>query len=183
MEQEEHFFGTFTVKTISNPDDSYGSFTWPSSRLLAEYLLENPVRVASRRVLELGSGTSLPGLVAAKLGASEVTLTDADSKTLKNCRTMVELNQLKDKVGVMKLEWGRYNPDFVQLATRGVDVILAADCFYDPASFENALVTVAYLFHKHPKAEFLTVYQERSTRRSIQVFFGKMEPICGISDV
>ena len=39
---------------------------------LCRHLVDNPALVRGRRVLELGSGTGLCGIVAAKLGAAEV---------------------------------------------------------------------------------------------------------------
>ena len=39
---------------------------------LCRHLVDNPALVRGRRVLELGSGTGLCGIVAAKPGAAEV---------------------------------------------------------------------------------------------------------------
>ena len=43
-----------------------------SNSWLCRHLVDNPALVRGRRVLELGSGTGLCGIVAAKLGAAEV---------------------------------------------------------------------------------------------------------------
>lgn len=79
--------------------EEYGLFVWPSSVILAEYVWQQKSRFSGANVVEvrrsllqsvacflsfisisfslkqLGAGTSLPGLVAAKVGA-DVTLTD-----------------------------------------------------------------------------------------------------------
>ena len=55
------------------------------------------------RVLELGAGTALPGLLLAKLG-HQVTLSDSLvlPHTLDNCREAAKCNDLQEKVQVRK---------------------------------------------------------------------------------
>jgi len=53
-----------------------GGTVWDSSLLLATHLQEHPHLVAGQSVVELGAGTGLSGLVAKRLGAAEVVLTD-----------------------------------------------------------------------------------------------------------
>lgn len=54
-----------------------------------------------KHILELGAGTSLPGVVAAKCGA-HVTLSDCSrfTKCLENCRISASTNGVGDKVGI-----------------------------------------------------------------------------------
>ena len=54
----------------------YGEYIWPASLVLCDFLKRNSELVRGKRVLELGSGTGIAGLYAAKLGAEHVTLTD-----------------------------------------------------------------------------------------------------------
>ena len=78
--------------------------------------------------MQLGSGTSLPGVLASKLGA-EVTLTDASShsKCLENCVKSGSANGV-DNVRVCGLTWGQFTPDIIYMKP---DYIIASDCFYD----------------------------------------------------
>nr|AFK47836.1 unknown [Lotus japonicus] len=75
-----HTYGDdLCISVIENMKEDYGLFVWPCSVILAEYVWQHRERFSGATVLELGAGTSLPGLVAAKLGA-RVTLTDDSSR-------------------------------------------------------------------------------------------------------
>ncbi|KFV17777.1 Methyltransferase-like 23, partial [Tauraco erythrolophus] len=119
-----------------------------------------------KRVLEVGAGVSLPGVLAAKCGA-EVTLSDSEElpRCLRNCR-----RGLPD-VPVMGLTWGRLSPELLSLAP--VDIILGSDVFFDPKDFEDILTTVYFLLEKNPHAQFWTTYQVRSADWSIEALLCK----------
>ncbi|XP_039042414.1 methyltransferase-like protein 23 isoform X2 [Hibiscus syriacus] len=99
-----HFFGdsektAFSVSIVENMKEDYGLFVWPCSIVLAEYVWQQRSLFSGNDVVELGAGTCLPGLIAAKVG-SNVTLTDDAnrSEVLENMRTVCELNKLKCEV-------------------------------------------------------------------------------------
>jgi predicted nicotinamide N-methyase len=79
---------------------------------------------------QLGAGTSLPGLVAAKVGA-DVTLTDIahNTEVLNNIRQVCGLNNVN--CTVLGLTWGEWDEPTFDLHP---DVILGADVLYDSAS-------------------------------------------------
>ena len=60
---------------------------------------------AGMRVLELGSGLGLPGLLAAKLGAQSVILTDCLPRVLENLQRTVKLNELASVASAHMLDW------------------------------------------------------------------------------
>ncbi|KAJ6682266.1 METHYLTRANSFERASE-LIKE PROTEIN 23 [Salix koriyanagi] len=101
----QHDFGdkfdkpALTISIIENMKEEYGLFVWPCSVILAEYVWQQRLQFSGVSVLELGAGTCLPGLVAAKLGL-DVTLTDDSNKleVLDNMRRVCDLNQLNCKV-------------------------------------------------------------------------------------
>ncbi|KDO71320.1 hypothetical protein CISIN_1g026274mg [Citrus sinensis] len=70
---------SFSIAIIENMKEEYGLFVWPCSVILAEYVWQQRYRFSGANVVELGAGTSLPGLVAAKVG-SNVTLTDDSNR-------------------------------------------------------------------------------------------------------
>jgi predicted nicotinamide N-methyase len=72
----------FSIELNSNPsvfiqvneilDISYGCYVWPSSIVLASYLILNKHLFINKRVIELGCGVCIPGMFALKLGAAHV---------------------------------------------------------------------------------------------------------------
>ncbi|CAK0826739.1 unnamed protein product [Prorocentrum cordatum] len=64
---------------LGTSEDATGGLVWPSAHALSAHLCARPELVRGRRVVELGAGTGLVGLVAAALGAEEVVLTDLPS--------------------------------------------------------------------------------------------------------
>ncbi|KAG6461616.1 hypothetical protein O3G_MSEX012745 [Manduca sexta] len=151
----------------------YSFYTWPSAPLLAWYLWTQRRNLRGLRVLELGCGTGLPGILAAKCGA-RVTLTDSVAlpRSLRHLAACCEANGLVPNrdVKITGLAWGLLLADVHNL--RPVDLLLASDCFYEPTQFEEILSTVAYLLDG-TDARFLCSYQERSADWSIEALLKK----------
>ncbi|BFZ02603.1 hypothetical protein BsWGS_05642 [Bradybaena similaris] len=165
-----------TVRIPEVTEANYGLYIWPCAPVLAQYVWLNRNRVTGKHVLEIGAGTSLPGVVASKCGA-RVTLSDRSTspQCLSLCHHSAELNDLTG-VSVMGLTWGQVTPSLVSLPK--VDIILASDCFYDTKDFENVMMTLSYLLHKNPEAEVWCCYQERSSERTVEHLMDKWQ-LCG----
>ena len=75
----EFAFGSarVVIQETSYAEGGLGWRVWSSARRLCCQLAAEPLLVTGRRVLELGAGVGLCGLLAARMGACEVTLTDA----------------------------------------------------------------------------------------------------------
>lgn len=193
----------FTCSTMTDAD--YGLHVWPCAEYLSGFILANKDFFAGKSVLEvfllfshpwglfewnffpfqLGAGTALAGITAAKCG-SKVILSDRDDKRLKNlsvsnCRQ----NGLTDNIKFVPVTWGRFEANLLSLPL--IDIIISSDCFYDPlgnffrrlekiwlskikknntflfiyAVFEPILVTVSFLMDKNPETKFYFSYQER----------------------
>lgn len=54
---------------------AYSFYTWPAAKILAQFIFYMRKCLPGKNILEIGAGTSLPGLLAAKLGAN-VTLSE-----------------------------------------------------------------------------------------------------------
>ena len=102
-----------------------GLRTWEAALALAEYLLlRRPPPPATARLLELGAGTGLVSLVAARLGVAWVLATDGDQGVCEALAENVALNALGHVVRVAKRPWAgpRECPETVDLVV-GADVV------------------------------------------------------------
>ncbi|XP_037084518.1 methyltransferase-like protein 23 [Pollicipes pollicipes] len=144
---------------------SYGLYTWPCAPVLAQYVFHERRRFAGAHVLELGAGTALPSIVAAKLGAAVVVTDCARApQLLANCERALELNGVSARA--LGLSWGLVSPELLQLPP--LDFVLGSDVFYDEPLFEDVLRTVAFLLEASPRAQFVFTYQERSADRCLE---------------
>lgn len=159
----------------------YSFYTWPCAPVLAWFLFEKRSTLISKRILEIGSGTSLPGIVAAKCGAN-VILSDCATlpKTLTHIQRCCLLNNLKpgEDISVIGLTWGLLLNNVYNLGP--LDLIIGSDIFYDPSVFENILVTVSFLLEQNPEAKFIFTYQERSSDWSLESLLRKWDLSCAI---
>ncbi len=103
----------------------YGVSLWPSSIGLAHDVAGRPGDFRGRRVLELGAGTGLPGIVAASYGAA-VVQTDRDELALSLCRRNGRRNGV-DAIVYRLAEWESWKDDPTY------DWIIGADILYGEA--------------------------------------------------
>lgn len=158
----------------------YSFYTWPGAPILAWFLWQRRHSLVNKSILELGSGTSLPGLLAAKCGA-KVTLSDSSifPKTLQHIHNCCTLNKLVpgEDITILGLTWGLLLNNVFHF-DGNLDYIIASDCFYDPGVFEEILVTVSFLLENNRAAKFLFTYQERSTDWTIEALLRKWNLVC-----
>ena len=57
----------------------YWAFAWAGGQALARYVLDHPEIVRGKRVLDIGAGSGLVGLAAARAGAADVLAADIDA--------------------------------------------------------------------------------------------------------
>jgi predicted nicotinamide N-methyase len=112
------------LSLVSDEGDApYGLLLWESAVALAQELEQHPQVVAGRRVLELGAGVGLPGLVARGLGA-RVYQTDKAEDALR----LAARNEREN--GLSGIE--RFLADWTQWTHADrYDVILGADILYE----------------------------------------------------
>lgn len=152
--------------------------------MLAWFLWEHRKELVGLQILEIGSGTALPGIVAAKCGA-KVTLSDSATlpKSLAHTKRCCQLNNLvvNEHIRVIGLTWGLFLNNLTSVGP--VDLILGSDCFYEPSTFEDILVTISYLLEANPAAKFLCTYQERSSDWSIEHLLSKWNLKCRVHNI
>ncbi len=113
-EDEQRFLGG------EQPAVPYGIVLWPAAIALAHDVASRAF--AGRRVLELGAGTGLPGIVAASLGA-RVTQTDRQEVAMFVCKLNAERNGI-DTIEHRIADWTEWDDD------QRYDCILGSDVLY-----------------------------------------------------
>ncbi len=98
----------------------FWAFAWPGGQALARYVLDHQELVSGRSVLDVGCGSGLVAIAAARAGATAVTASDSDPFA----RTAVQLNADANQVKVSVV------PDILS-GTHEADVVLAGDVWYE----------------------------------------------------
>eukprot|EP00850_Spirogloea_muscicola_P017741 SM000155S01670 [mRNA] locus=s155:308468:309583:+ [translate_table: standard] len=142
-----------------------GAWVWDCALVLAHWLAAwPPGSLAGKRVVELGAGTGLPGLVAAALGA-EVVVTDRPA-LLPGLERNVAINELGALARTAPLEWGG---DCSSLLPP-VDYILASDVLYDVEAVPSLCRTIRDL--SDGRTRLLLAYELRwQTTECFQVMY------------
>lgn len=99
----------------------FWAFAWPGGQATARLLLDEPARVAGRRVLDFAAGCGIAAIAAARAGAARVEAAEIDPLAL----AAVRLNAALNGVSVATPEG-----DIVGAPCRW-DVILAGDVCYE----------------------------------------------------
>ena len=121
-----------TIDRFIDPDDPLRNFplwakVWEASLLLASRMVSRPVD-RDERLLELGAGLGVSGLVAAAFG-HDVTITEYDTHAL----AFLEANRHENGIrhaGIRRLDW--HHPD---LEGR-FDIILGSELIYKESDFK-----------------------------------------------
>jgi predicted nicotinamide N-methyase len=103
-------------------DAPYFAYPWAGGIALARHVLDNPGLVAGRRVLDLGAGSGLVGIAAARAGAV-VTAAETDPAGV----AAIALNARANGVRVEIV-----SHDLLDAPLLPVDLVLAGDVFYAP---------------------------------------------------
>lgn len=100
----------------------YGVTLWASAIALAHEIAARSDSLNGKRVLELGSGTGLPGIVAASLGAS-VIQTDRYELVMSVSKRNLDLNKI-EKIEQRLVDWTEWTD------TEKYDLIIGSDILY-----------------------------------------------------
>jgi len=104
----------------------YWAFAWAGGQALARYLLDHPETVAGREVLDIGSGSGIVAIAAAKAGASRVVAADIDPFAAAAIALNAPLNEVTITVETR---------DLLNRGPAGWGVALAGDiCYEEPMS-------------------------------------------------
>ena len=105
----------------AEPLPPYWAYAWAGGAVLARHILDHPQSVAGRPVLDLGAGSGLVGIAAAKAGASAVIAAEID----RNGVAALGLNAAANGVAITLID-----EDITTGPPPAVDLVLAGDVFY-----------------------------------------------------
>ncbi|WFU04084.1 50S ribosomal protein L11 methyltransferase [Rhizobium sp. CB3171] len=135
---------------LAEQDQEFGSpywaHYWGGGLVLARYLLDRPDAVAGRRVLDLGAGSGIVGIAAAKAGAAEVIAADVDPYAV----AAIGLNATINGVTILTVL-----TDLTKGEPPAADIVCVGDLFYEAAL-----------------AERVTAFLDRCLARGIEVLIG-----------
>lgn len=126
-----------------NAAPPYWAYHWAGGSVLARHILTHPDIVAGRRVIDLGTGSGVVAIAAARSGAAAVTGVDTDSNAIAAAR----LNAAANNVDIECL-----NACLLRGEPPDADLILAGDVFYS-----RTLARVMLPFLRRCNAEGLSV--------------------------
>ncbi|MDJ1635724.1 class I SAM-dependent methyltransferase [Rhizobium rhizogenes] len=138
------------LRLLAERDEAFGSpywaHYWGGGLVLARYILDRPDVVAGRRVLDLGAGSGIVGIAAAKAGAIKVIAADVDPYAI----AAIELNAALNRVAIL--------PVLADLTTGeppATDIVCVGDLFYEAVL-----------------AERVTIFLDRCLERGIDILIG-----------
>ncbi|GJN89727.1 hypothetical protein Rhopal_002716-T1 [Rhodotorula paludigena] len=135
--------------------DKHAGTVWNAAIVLADKIAADEIDVRGRKVVELGAGLGLPGIVAARKGADNVLLTDYDDPA-----ALADTGQavrealsppLARRVKVLPLSWGEPVDNVLEVMPE-FDLILVADCVWDATLHQRLVTTLLHLLLACPTA-------------------------------
>ena len=131
----------------ANVPPPYWAFAWAGGQALGRYLIDEPATVRGKLVLDVGSGSGLTAIVAARCGALEVLAADIDQFAL----AAVAINAAANGVDV---------------ATTTTDVLAA------PPDPRWDVILVGDLFYERALADAVLAYAQAALRQGALVLAG-----------
>ena len=98
---------------------------------MTKHIINNKRKFQGKRILELGAGSGLAGLIAQKVGAGSVMLTDGDIGIISLLNLNIEtFAARKDKCEVQQMTWGYSNDHSNIISNFAPDIVIGADLLY-----------------------------------------------------
>ena len=142
-----------------------GQKMWCGSLCLCQLVMNYPTLCERKSVIELGAGTGIVGMTCARVGASDVVLTDRDNTSILHMKADCASNNVP--ADVVTLDW--LNPDLTALlgALHGsvpVVRVLAGDVLYRHALIEPFFNTINSILdaYAHSDIEVLLCHVPRA---------------------
>ena len=111
----------------------YWAFAWAGGQALARYILDNGDLTSGRTVIDVGAGSGLSAIAAAKAGARHVDASDIDAIAV----TAIGLNAGANGVSIAAT-----SDDWLGGAPPPADIVLVGDLFYERPLAERVMTFV-----------------------------------------
>jgi predicted nicotinamide N-methyase len=154
---------------------STGLTIWLAAEHLCAYLIQHHDILHGKRILELGAGLGLCGILVHNIASkSNICITDGDTGALKKLRENVAKNSKclsSCDVSCRQLLWGKETSQvFLDTFSEGVqyDLIIASDILYSPVVVEPLWQSIQVLLHQG--GTFLMAFAKRKVPVTIESF-------------
>jgi len=108
----------------------YWAFAWAGGQALARYLLDNAVTVAGKSVIDIGAGSGIAAIAAAKAGARHVCAADIDALAV----AAMGLNAAANDVALAAT-----TDDWLSIDAPQGEIVLVGDLFYERPLAERVM--------------------------------------------
>ncbi|KAF1948968.1 hypothetical protein CC80DRAFT_282480 [Byssothecium circinans] len=141
--------------------------------------------VKGERVLELGAGVGLGGIMSALAGAEEVAITDYPAPpildTLKKNITKNLPAALQPRVSVEPHQWGDFSNPFASTNAHRYTRVLAADCLWMPYEHHNLALSMVHFLSPSPEARVYVIAGFHTGRAKMAPFIEEVVPEVGLA--
>ncbi|CDP01887.1 unnamed protein product [Coffea canephora] len=144
----------FEVCNRHNIDNTGLVCQWPSEDVLAYYCLSNADKFRCKKVIELGSGYGLAGLViAAVTQATEVIISDGNPQVVDYIQRSIDANSGAFGDSIVKPMVLHWNHDKLVDFSNSFDIIVASDCTFFREFHKDLARTIRTLLRKEKPSE------------------------------
>ncbi|XP_020372077.1 EEF1A lysine methyltransferase 3-like [Rhincodon typus] len=143
LENAYQFCGfNLKINRFINANLGYSAYVWDAGIFLCQYFEKENINFIGKKVIELGSGTGIVGILTTLLGG-DVTITDK-SIVMKQIDNNIAINvpaACRHRIKARPLMWGEDHTNF----PTGYDFILGSDITYSSLAHPALLETLRYL--------------------------------------
>ena len=111
----------------------YWAFAWAGGQALARYVLDHPDEFEGKTVLDIGAGSGLAAIAAAKAGARQVAAADIDALAV----AAMGLNATANRVAITAA-----TDDWLSIDPPQGEIVLVGDLFYERPLAERVMAFV-----------------------------------------
>lgn len=159
----------------------FGASVYDAAIALSLYLADHPELVKGNRVLELGCGPGLVGIVAAHFEPTSVILTDGDAASVALTQHNIQVNKLSQDVCMAeKYLWGDLEHHLVTVHD-AYDVIFGADIVACP--YASAFKALIRSLTKMARPHTLVLLAYKKRQNSEEKFFKEFEKVFDVEQV